>query len=139
MTGIKSFVDTNIWFYSLTEQNIELKEKAKNLIYDNAGNICLSTQVINELCINLIRKASFSESGIKQLIARIYFDFEIIELNEAILVSASDLRARYPFSFWDGLIVSSAIAANAGILYSEDMQNDLDVAGKLKIINPFKN
>jgi predicted nucleic acid-binding protein len=35
MTEIKSFADTNVWFYSLTEQDIELKEKAENLIYQN--------------------------------------------------------------------------------------------------------
>jgi len=53
------------------------------------------------------------------------------------LLLASDLRARYPFSFWDGLIVASALAANAEILYSEDMQNGLLVENKLKIVNPF--
>ncbi|MDQ3711528.1 MAG: PIN domain-containing protein [Acidobacteriota bacterium] len=137
MTEMKSFVDTNVWFYALTEQNIELKAKAESLIYDNKKAICLSTQVINELCANLIRKASFSESGIKQLIARLYFDYEIIELDEEILLSASDLRTRYPFSFWDGLIVASALTAKVKILYSEDMQNNLQVENKLKIVNPF--
>ena len=134
---MKSFVDTNVWFYVLTKQNIELKAKAESLINDNKKTICLSTQVINELCTNLIRKASFSESGIKQLITRLYFDYEITELTEAILLSASGLRARYPFSFWDGLIVASALTANAEILYSEDMQNDFQVENKLKIVNPF--
>ena len=134
---MKSFADTNIWFYALTEQDIKLKEKADNLIYDNRKTTCLSTRVINELCTNLIRKASFDESGIKLLIKRFYFDYEVVELNEEILLFASDLRARYPFSFWDGLIVASALAANAEILYSEDMQNRLTVENKLKIINPF--
>ncbi len=91
---MKSFADTNVWFYSLTEQNVELKEKAESLIYENRETICLSTQVINELCTNLIKKAAFGEAGIKRLIARLYFDYEVIGLNEAILLSASDLRAR---------------------------------------------
>jgi predicted nucleic acid-binding protein len=137
MTEIRSFVDTNVWFYSLTEQDLKLKERAENLIYENRKNICLSSQVINELCSNLIKKAAFGETGIKQLIARLYFDYEVVEQNQAILTTASDLRARYPLSFWDGLIVASALAANAEILYSEDMQNNLTVENKLKIVNPF--
>lgn len=137
MTGMRSFVDTNVWFYSLTEQDLKLKERSENLIYENRKNVCLSSQVINELCSNLIKKAAFGETGIKQLIARLYFDYEVVEPNQAILVTASDLRARYSLSFWDGLIVASALAANAEILYSEDMQNNLTVENKLKIVNPF--
>ncbi|MEP7039591.1 MAG: PIN domain-containing protein [Acidobacteriota bacterium] len=137
MTEMKSFADTNVWFYALTEQNLILKEKAENLINENRKVICLSTQVINELCVNLIKKASFNELGIKQLIARLYFDYEVVEQTEKILLSASDLRARYPISFWDGLIVASALAANAEILHSEDMQDGLLIKNKLKIINPF--
>ena len=141
MTGnCKSFVDSNIWLYNfIVGQDKQKSLAAQNLTKGNKANNCLSTQVINEVCFNLIKKESFDETRIKQIIDRFYFDHEVIELNEAILLSASDLRARYPFSFWDGLIAASAIAANAEILYSEDMQNDLDVAGKLKIINPFKN
>ncbi len=62
---------------------------------------------------------------------------DVIELNQEILLKASELRMKYSLSFWDGLIVASKFAANAEILYSEDMQNGLLVENKLKIINPF--
>lgn len=87
--------------------------------------------------MNLKRKSAIDEKGISNLISSFYLNYEIVELNEEILLKASDLRARYPISFWDGLIVASAIAANAEILYSEDMQNGLKVENKLKIVNPF--
>jgi predicted nucleic acid-binding protein len=45
---------------------------------------------------------------------------------------------KYSLSFWDSLIVASALAANAEILYSEDMQNGLLIENKLRIINPFE-
>ena len=41
-------------------------------------------------------------------------------------------------SFWDGLIVASALFGNANILYSEDMQDGLMIDNQLTIINPFK-
>ncbi|MCP6759534.1 MAG: hypothetical protein NHB32_12375 [Fischerella sp. CENA71] len=60
----------------------------------------------------------------------------LINLN--IFESASDIRSRYNFSFWDGLIVACALGAGASILYSEDMQDRLVVAGQLEIVNLFK-
>jgi predicted nucleic acid-binding protein len=53
------------------------------------------------------------------------------------LISASKLRHNYCFSYWDSLIVASALKAKVAILYSEDMQNELIVDKSLKIINPF--
>jgi predicted nucleic acid-binding protein len=40
------------------------------------------------------------------------------------------------FSFYDALIVSSAIEAGCDTLYSEDMQHGRSIGG-LTIINPF--
>jgi predicted nucleic acid-binding protein len=60
-----------------------------------------------------------------------------MELDENILLKSSDLREAYSLSFWDGLIVASSLAANAEILYSEDMQDGLLIEKRLKIINPF--
>jgi len=133
----KTFPDSNVWLYALTDQNDKYKHQAEDLIEENKERICLSTQVINEVCLNLKRKASFDEAEISRLISSFYLNFEVIKLNQKILLKASGLRARYLFSFWDGLIVASALAANAEILYSEDMQNGLMVENKLKIINPF--
>jgi predicted nucleic acid-binding protein len=99
--------------------------------------ICINTQVINEVCLNLKRKAKFDETDVSCLISSFYLNYEVIELNQEILLSASDLRSRYSFSFWDGLIAASALAAKAEILYSEDMRDGLEIENKLKIVNPF--
>jgi predicted nucleic acid-binding protein len=47
------------------------------------------------------------------------------------------LRGHYSLSFWDGLIVASAVLGEASILYSEDMQNGLIIENTLQIVNPF--
>ncbi len=135
--NFKCFLDSNVWLYALSDQEEKRKKKAENLIEKNKKQICLSTQVINEVCLNLKRKTIIDERGIGNLISSFYLNYEVVELNEEILLKASDLRSRYSISFWDGLIVASALAANAEILYSEDMQNGLMVENKLKIVNPF--
>jgi predicted nucleic acid-binding protein len=52
-------------------------------------------------------------------------------------LKSSRLRQQYNLSFWDSLIVSSALSVKANYLYSEDMQNGLIIHQNLKIINPF--
>ncbi|MBL8092418.1 MAG: PIN domain-containing protein, partial [Anaerolineales bacterium] len=89
-------------------------------------------------CVNLIKKADFSEEQISQLIEGFYEKYPIVEFDESILLTASQLRQEYSFSFWDSMVVACALTANAEILYSEDMQSGLVVRGTLKIINPLK-
>jgi len=56
----------------------------------------------------------------------------------ADLITASTLRLNYSFSYLDSLIVASALNNKCAILYSEDMQDGLQVHNKLKIINPLQ-
>ncbi len=58
-------------------------------------------------------------------------------LEKMIFIQACDIREDYNISYYDSLIVSSAIDAKCTILYSEDMQHSLTI-DSLTIINPFK-
>ncbi len=49
-----------------------------------------------------------------------------------------DIKKRYRFSYWDSLIIASALENNCSILYSEDMQHSQVIEDNLKIINPFE-
>lgn len=137
------FIDSNIWLYHLmidpiANSALESKKRtlAINLINDVNGIV--STQVINEVCSVLKRKAAFTESQIKQVIESFYNRVAVVELNRQILIHATQLRTSYGFSFWDGLIIASALSVNADVIYSEDMQDSLLIEGKITIINPLK-
>lgn len=97
----------------------------------------LSTQVINEVCVNLLRKTDFTESDIGRLITSFYEKYEVVTPNRTILLTASTLRERYSLSFWDSIIVSSALSADTPVLYSEDMQDGLVIEERLHILNPL--
>lgn len=61
------FLDTNIWLYAFLKTDEGNKQKiARSLIESN--RIVISNQVINEVCVNLIKKASLEEERIEQLI-----------------------------------------------------------------------
>ncbi|MGB3507812.1 MAG: PIN domain-containing protein [Microcoleaceae cyanobacterium] len=108
-----------------------------NSITDAEG-IVISSQVINQVCSILKRKMGFNEEQIFNLIESFERRYQIVPVDLLVVKNASKLRQQYSFSFWDGLIIASALEAGASILYSEDMQDGLLVAGTLEIINPFK-
>jgi predicted nucleic acid-binding protein len=62
-----SFIDTNVWLYAFIEDPLSGKtERARELIH--ACQPVLSVQIINEVCVNLIKKANFTEEQIRLLI-----------------------------------------------------------------------
>ena len=130
------FVDTNVWLYAFIEDQDSPKSAlASGLI--RQCNIVLSTQVVNEVCVNLLKKARFSEDRLQQLIDSFYDKFDVADLWRSTFSSASDLRARYSLSYWDSIIVASALEIGAEILYTEDMHHGLQINNQLQIVNPF--
>ena len=136
LEGGWAFIDTNVWFYAFTGKDLEKHQKAVEVIKRYGKSIQVSTQVINELCLNLKKKADFSEKGIREIIRQFFKKYKVIKLNEETMLLASELRERYRFSFWDSLIVAAALEGEAKILVTEDMHSGL-VVEKLKIVNPF--
>jgi predicted nucleic acid-binding protein len=130
------FIDSNIWLYAL----IQSQDKRKHEIANKATrseNIFLSTQVINEVSVNLIKKASLNKKEIQDVIKGFYQFCTVLDFNEDILLRATELRDQHQLSFWDSLIVSSALSAKVNVLLSEDMQNGLIIENTLEIVNPF--
>ncbi len=51
--------------------------------------------------------------------------------------SSWELRAKYNISFWDSLIVASALENKCTILYTEDLHHSQLIEGRLRILNPL--
>ena len=47
-------------------------------------------------------------------------------------------KEKYAYSYWDSLILASALENNCPIIYTEDMQSGQIIEDSLKIINPYK-
>lgn len=142
VTSNPYFLDSNVWLYALLHKKdpnaTDEKKRQIAIALIDSPEVVVSTQVINEVCSNLIKKAGFKEDQIKPLIQSFYDGCQVVVPNQEMLVYASDLRTQYNFSFWDGLIIAAALQAEVGILYSEDMQDKLKVKNQIEIINPFK-
>lgn len=129
------FIDSNIWLYAFMDESSPKPALAKALIAQN--NIVLSTQVLNEVCNNLIRKAGYTEPEIQQTIRGLAAAYRILDVTLPIIQQASVLRVAYRLSYWDSLILATAQDAGCSVVYSEDMQDGLKV-DELTLRNPFK-
>lgn len=135
---INCFIDSNIWLYAFMQQSDAQKMiKAKNLLINHNVNITISSQVINEVCFNLRKKAKFSETKLKTLVQSFYDNYNVVNIDEQTMTLASDIRLSYNISFWDSLVISSALESKSQIIYTEDMQHNLIINNVLQIINPF--
>lgn len=138
MSG-RRFVDTNILIYAHDSSAGPRHDRAASLIQElwESGEGVLSTQVLQELCVNLQRRTTEPRSGdeIKRLI-RDYLGWRVIINTPETIVEALDMQLRYQLSFWDALIICAAETAGASILYSEDLSPD-QTYGSLRVVNPF--
>jgi len=126
-------VDTNVLIY-LEGNDVVKRRIAETLLSDNP---VISSQVISEF-INVIRR--LRKVPKHQLITETSILFRhclIASIDHSTLDLAKNLIEKYDFQIFDSIVVASALESNCNILYSEDMQHNLLVYKKLKIINPF--
>jgi predicted nucleic acid-binding protein len=136
----KCFVDTNILVYAHDFTQGAKHERARALVQKlwESGNGVLSTQVLQELCVSLRRKAArpLSAEGTRKVIED-YASWEIVVNTAESVLEALDIELRDKISFWDALIVQAAGSSGAEVLYSEDLA-DGQSYGEVRVINPLK-
>lgn len=132
----KIFIDSNIFLYTFDSRD-ERKQKISKEITLSPNSI-ISIQVINEVSNNLIKKFKFDNNMVKRFIKSCYNRYEVINFAKETFLLACNIRDSYNISYYDSLIVSTALNAKCTVLYSEDMQHGLKI-DDLVILNPFKN
>jgi predicted nucleic acid-binding protein len=131
------FIDSNVWLYGYTDE-VDDSKRSVAIRLAALQDVCLSSQVINEVISNILKAGLRTEIEARRLIDGLYSDYVVMEILREDIQVASELREEYRFSYWDSLIVATALRAKAEILYSEDMQDGLKVRGRMTIRNPFR-
>ena len=134
------FIDTNVLVYiHLFDEESQDKRKAlQNLLHRRIdAELIINVQVINEFYNVLLRK-NIEDNVIQEKIHSQLETCSASELSLKTVFSAWKLREKYKYSYWDSLILASALENSCSILYSEDMQHDQVIEDNLKIINPFE-
>ena len=131
----KVFIDTNLLVYSISDD----ADKASKIerLFREPFNFVISTQVINEFVHTCYRKLLLPATDIRAVVEDFLLFFDLKTIEESTILIAFDLKAKYPFSWYDSLIVAAAMESNCKMLYSEDMQHGLVVGSEFAIQNPF--
>ncbi len=137
----KYFVDTNILIYAHDSSAGVKRERARELLEHlwTTGQGVLSTQILQELCVNLRRKATppVPVDEIRRLIQD-YLSWEIVVNSPESAIQALEIEASYKISYWDALVLQAAESAGAATLYSEDLAAGQKYGG-VRVVNPLRS
>jgi predicted nucleic acid-binding protein len=135
MKGRNVFVDSNIWIYLYsTGPKADL---ARKTIDKHFSTVILSTQVIGEVFHALTRKGIRTKDEARTIINDLVETFIVVDVTTPIASRAMNISIRYGFTYWDSLIVATALEHNCSNLYSEDLQNKQILDKRLTIVNPI--
>lgn len=131
------FLDTNLWVYFFAKDPLDKAEKVTNIINDQLPSLTISTQVLGEFYNVLTRKRIFANTEARSIISGLANGTLAVDIDIPKVLQVVEINIRYGYSYWDSLIIATAFQSNCSILYSEDMQHNQLIEGKLRIINPF--
>lgn len=138
----KVFVDTNIWVYAYLDtdntqshkKHVKAVECLQRLYRDT--EMIISTQVLSEYYSALL-KNKIDDLDIQESSRQLTQAIEVVALSKNTVTNSYLIRNRYRYSYWDSLIIASALEHGCTKLISEDMQNRQFIEDRLSISNPF--
>jgi len=133
MPAAETFFDTNVLLYLLSEDTTKA-DRAEELV---ANGGVISVQVLDEFAAVASRKLGMSWSEIRDVLTPIRTICEIEPLTIETHDRGIEIAERYGLSFYDAMILASALSAGCKILYSEDLQDGQVIDRQLRIRNPF--
>ncbi len=134
MSATEIFFDTNILLYLLSA-DADRADRAEVLIGE--GGV-ISVQVLNEFASVASRKLGMAWAEIRDVLETIRTLCRVEPVTVDAHEHALHLAERYGLSFYDAVIVASALLAGCQTLYTEDMQNGQRIEGRLLLRDPFR-
>jgi len=132
----RAFLDTNVLVYLYSEDDDKKRDAAQNLL--NEFKCVTSLQTFNEISNVWFRKFNLDSARIEEHLDNIELVCDdILPINRATINSALALKDRYGFSYYDSLILASALEGDCNVIFTEDMNDSQVINNSLTIINPF--
>ncbi|MDR0515687.1 MAG: PIN domain-containing protein [Fibromonadaceae bacterium] len=132
------FLDTNILIYAHSRDD-EQKFKITEFLLDEKlkdSRIFVSVQIVNEF-YSVMSKYKMPHSRIKECVKDLSLYANIKSISFDTVKSAFYIKKKYHYSWWDSLVLASALENDCKIIYSEDMQHGQVIENTLEIVNPF--
>jgi predicted nucleic acid-binding protein len=131
----KAFIDTNVFIYLYSEDETHKKNASQKAI-DKYDRI-VSTQVLNEFCNVCVGKLNRSVEEVGLAIDEITKQCTILLIEKHIIKLALEIHKRYGYSYFDSLIIASALDSDCKYLITEDLADGQIIDSKLIISNIY--
>ncbi len=109
MSAKKVFLDTNVIIYAYSLDQAEKCRISRALV--ESGNAVISVQVLNEYCNATRKKYPHLFDRVEETLHELLDVLDVRGLMSSTSLYAVQLTRRYGFSFYDSLIVASALEA----------------------------
>ena len=142
MTASKSlaFLDTNILVYAFEPIASSKRGRAQSLVNQalDAKDAVISFQIVQEFLNVAMRKfpQPMGQSEAQFYLAHVLMPLCEVFPGEALYYEALSIRDETGWSFYDSLMVSAALAAGCGVIFTEDLEHGRRIRGA-EIRNPF--
>ena len=138
MSVDRCFIDTNVLVYLFDADSPGKQARSRELLEEVADSAVLSTQVLAEFYVAVTRKlgkplsASEARGAVESLC-----ELEVRPVHMNLVKSAIRRSQDSQLSFWDALIVETAMEADVSALLTEDMQHGQQF-DRFRVVNPFR-
>jgi predicted nucleic acid-binding protein len=138
----KFFLDTNIFVYTFESRSSSKRVRAQDLVssaLDTRRGV-ISYQVVQEFLNVATRKFAkpMKVPEAELYLARVLMPLCEVFPDSSLYSQALSISSETGFSFYDSLIVASAIASECTILWTEDLQHGQRIRG-VEIRNPIRS
>ena len=132
-----AFIDTNIIIYFYSEHDSKKRGIACGIL--DKYTCCTNIQAFKEAGNIWYKKLNLSGYAIEKHIKNLELLFNVVlPINTDTIYDAIKIKDKYGFSFYDCIMLASAMNGECEIIFTEDMQDGQIINDTLKIINPFK-
>ncbi len=129
------FADTNVLIYTV-DCDSRKKPIAIQLLLKKP---IISIQVVNE-CTNVLRKKfQLDYTRIAEIMDNYLKTVTVVPITIQTVTLAWEMGEKYNYSYYDSLIIASALENECTILYSEDLHHGQVIEERLRIVNPFSS
>ncbi len=137
MSGEKYTLDTNILIYSIDRQAGKRHQRSIELIEEMSQHDCVLTlQALSEFYSAVTRKGKMPRDDAAAQVNDWMILFPVVNAEPGVLKRAMKTVSDHQFSFWDAMLLETAVRAAVTRFFSEDMQHDRLWKG-MSIQNPY--
>lgn len=133
----KVFLDSNIVIYLYSQDEMAKKTAAEALFNMPDIRVLITQQVLCESANVFVHKFNVAGLDVVAALREIIASVRLVWTSPETVFSAVKLQSQYRYSFWDSMIIASALENGCSVLYTEDLQHGQVIEKQLSIVNPF--